>query len=90
MNHAQWETTRTRRALGERVETSPEYIEVAYALALGEALYNRCTELGLTQTEVAERRRHGTAQDFLDRGRRPRACPPCHCSSPSPRLWTRT
>ncbi|WP_428950966.1 helix-turn-helix domain-containing protein [Streptomyces sp. cg35] len=55
MNHSQWKTTRTRRALGERVTPTPEYVEAGYALALAEALYDRRTKLGLTQAQLAER-----------------------------------
>ncbi|MFJ5112983.1 helix-turn-helix domain-containing protein [Streptomyces sp. NPDC088551] len=55
MNHAQWKTRRTRKLLGETVEESPAYIEAGYALALGQAVYDRRTELGLSQTELARR-----------------------------------
>ncbi|WP_326610773.1 helix-turn-helix transcriptional regulator [Streptomyces scopuliridis] len=53
MNHSQWKTRRTRKLLGETVEESPAYIEAGYALALGQAVYDRRTELGLSQAELA-------------------------------------
>ncbi|MFS4107712.1 helix-turn-helix domain-containing protein [Streptomyces sp. PD-S100-1] len=55
MNHAQWKTTRSRRLSGAKVEPTAEYIEAGYALALAEAVYDRRTQLGMTQAEVAER-----------------------------------
>ncbi|AVZ74677.1 transcriptional regulator [Streptomyces lunaelactis] len=39
----------------ETVEESQAYIEAGYAFALGLAVYDRRTELGLTQTELARR-----------------------------------
>ena len=55
MNHSQWKTRRTRKLLGETVEESPAYVEAGYALALGQAVYDRRTALGLSQTELARR-----------------------------------
>lgn len=55
MNHSQWKTRRTKKLLGETVEESPAYIEAGYALALGQAVYDRRTALGLSQTELARR-----------------------------------
>ncbi|GAA2249747.1 hypothetical protein GCM10010232_41890 [Streptomyces amakusaensis] len=55
MNHAQWKTRRTRKLLEESVEESPAYTEAGYAFALGQAVYDRRTELGLSQTELARR-----------------------------------
>ncbi|WP_405806841.1 helix-turn-helix domain-containing protein [Streptomyces sp. NBC_00210] len=55
MNHSQWKTRRTRKLLDETVEESPAYIEAGYAFALGQAVYDRRTELGLSQTELARR-----------------------------------
>lgn len=55
MNHSQWKTRRTRKVLGETVEESPAYIEAGYAFALGQAVYDRRTELGLSQAELARR-----------------------------------
>ncbi|MFD9332407.1 helix-turn-helix domain-containing protein [Streptomyces sp. NPDC060065] len=55
MNHSQWKTRRTRKLLGESAEESPAYVEAGYAFALGQAVYDRRTELGLSQTELARR-----------------------------------
>ncbi|MBB5966244.1 helix-turn-helix domain-containing protein [Planomonospora venezuelensis] len=55
MNHSQWKTRRTRRLLGETIEESPAYVEAGYALALGQAVYDRRTALGLSQAELARR-----------------------------------
>jgi ribosome-binding protein aMBF1 (putative translation factor) len=55
MNHSQWKTRRTRKLLAETVEESPAYVEAGYAFALGQAVYDRRTELGLSQTELARR-----------------------------------
>src|SRR5882757_9756375 len=59
MNHAEWQTRRTRRLtrelLGETVEESAAYVEAGHAFALGQAVYDRRTALGLSQTEVARR-----------------------------------
>ncbi|NUP45189.1 MAG: helix-turn-helix transcriptional regulator [Streptomyces sp.] len=55
MNHSQWKTRRTRKLLGERVEESPAYVEAGYAFALGQAVYDRRTELSLSQSELARR-----------------------------------
>lgn len=53
MNHSHWKTRRSRKLLGESVEESPAYLEAGYAFALGQAVYDRRTELGLSQTELA-------------------------------------
>jgi transcriptional regulator with XRE-family HTH domain len=55
VNHSQWRTRRTRKALGETVEESQAYTEAGYAFALGQAVYDRRTELGLSQVELARR-----------------------------------
>lgn len=55
MNHSQWKTSRTRKLLGETVEESPAYLQAGYAFALGQAVYDRRTEIGLSQTELARR-----------------------------------
>ncbi|RBM22407.1 helix-turn-helix domain-containing protein [Streptomyces sp. PT12] len=55
MNHSEWKTRRTRRLLGERVEESSAYTEAGYAFALGQAVHDRRTELGLSQAELARR-----------------------------------
>jgi ribosome-binding protein aMBF1 (putative translation factor) len=55
VNHSQWKTRRTRKLLGETVEESPAYVEAGHALALGQAVYDRRTELGISQAELARR-----------------------------------
>ncbi|MFE7192320.1 helix-turn-helix domain-containing protein [Kitasatospora sp. NPDC057541] len=55
MNHGEWRTRRTKKLLGEPVEESAAYMEAGYAFALGQAVYDRRTELGLSQTELARR-----------------------------------
>ncbi|MGW1226794.1 helix-turn-helix domain-containing protein [Streptomyces sp. NPDC001478] len=55
MNHSTWKTRRTRRLLGETVEESAAYTEAGYAFALGQAVYDRRTALGLSQSELARR-----------------------------------
>lgn len=58
MSGARWRTLR-ERALREGVVEDPAVvaarIEIRYALAFGQALYDRRTALGLSQTEVARR-----------------------------------
>ncbi|MBW5485074.1 helix-turn-helix domain-containing protein [Streptomyces bambusae] len=55
MNHAQWKTRRTRKLLGESVAESSAYVEAGEGFALGQAVYDRRTELGLSQAELARR-----------------------------------
>lgn len=55
MNHSQWKTRRSRKLLGEQDEESSAYVEAGYAFALGQAVYDRRTQLGLSQTELARR-----------------------------------
>ncbi|MDH6120642.1 ribosome-binding protein aMBF1 (putative translation factor) [Kitasatospora sp. GAS204A] len=59
MNHSRWKTARTRALLGEQVAEGPEVaalrLEIRYARAFGQALYDRRTELGLSRAEVAGR-----------------------------------
>ncbi|MFC5662281.1 helix-turn-helix domain-containing protein [Kitasatospora misakiensis] len=55
MNHSAWRTRRTKKLLGETVEESAAYVEAGYAFALGQAVYDRRTELGLSQAELARR-----------------------------------
>ncbi|MFJ9694670.1 helix-turn-helix domain-containing protein [Kitasatospora sp. NPDC101183] len=68
MNHSQWKTRRTRELLGEQVEESPEMaafgLEMQYCMALGQALYDRRTALGLSHAEVA--RRAGMTEDEIE------------------------
>ncbi|MCQ4080360.1 helix-turn-helix transcriptional regulator [Streptomyces sp. RB6PN25] len=59
MDHARWKTARTREVLRDEVRESPAVtairLEVQYARALGEAVCERRTALGLTPSEVARR-----------------------------------
>ncbi|MBO8189287.1 MULTISPECIES: helix-turn-helix domain-containing protein [Streptomyces] len=55
MNHNQWKTRRTKQLLGEAVEYDQEYIDARLAGDLGQAIYDRRVELGLSQTELADR-----------------------------------
>ncbi|TQF04160.1 helix-turn-helix transcriptional regulator [Kitasatospora acidiphila] len=55
MNHSQWNTRRTRRLMGEAVAESRAYVEAGHAFALGQAVYDRRTELGISQGELARR-----------------------------------
>jgi ribosome-binding protein aMBF1 (putative translation factor) len=55
MNHSTWRTRRTRQLAGEAVEYDQEYVDARLAGDLGQAVYNRRIELGLSQTELAER-----------------------------------
>ncbi|GGV89536.1 hypothetical protein GCM10015535_43480 [Streptomyces gelaticus] len=55
MDHSQWKTRQTRKLLGEVVEESSAYVEAGYAFALGQAVHDRRTELGLSQAELARR-----------------------------------
>lgn len=58
MSHSRWKTTRELRLA--RGFTEPEEVadarrEVRLAMALAKAVYDRRTELGLTQTDLAAR-----------------------------------
>ena len=55
MNHSTWKTRRTWRFAGESVEYDQEYVDARLAGDLGQAVYNRRIELGLSQAELAER-----------------------------------
>jgi ribosome-binding protein aMBF1 (putative translation factor) len=55
VNHSAWRTRRDRALPGERAEESQAYVEAGHAFALGQAVYDRRTELGLSQAEVARR-----------------------------------
>ncbi|MBV6697356.1 helix-turn-helix domain-containing protein [Kitasatospora aureofaciens] len=55
MNHSQWKTRGARKLLREPVAESAAYVEAGYAFALGQAVYDRRTELGLSQAELARR-----------------------------------
>ena len=55
MNHSRWKTRRTRKLLGETVGESPAYREAGDAFALGQAVHDRRTDLGFSQTYLARR-----------------------------------
>ena len=55
MNHSEWRTRRTRKLLGEQVAESSAYVEAGYAFALAQAVHDRRTALGLSQSELARR-----------------------------------
>ncbi|WP_320780213.1 helix-turn-helix transcriptional regulator [Streptomyces sp. CRN 30] len=55
MNHSRWRTRRSRQIAGEAVEYDQEYVDARLAGDLGQAVYDRRTELGLSQTQLAER-----------------------------------
>lgn len=57
MNHSTWKSARSRRLAAEESteEYEKAYEEAGLAFDLGQMVYDRRTELGLTQTELAER-----------------------------------
>ncbi|MFF8999285.1 helix-turn-helix domain-containing protein [Streptomyces achromogenes] len=55
MNHSTWRTRRSRQLAGEAVEYDQEYVDARLAGDLGQAVYDRRIELGLSQAELAER-----------------------------------
>ncbi|SCD32905.1 MULTISPECIES: helix-turn-helix domain-containing protein, partial [unclassified Streptomyces] len=55
MNHSTWRTRRTRQLAGEVVEYDQEYVDARLAGDLGQVVHDRRAELGLSQTELAER-----------------------------------
>ncbi|GAA4662376.1 helix-turn-helix domain-containing protein [Streptomyces youssoufiensis] len=55
MNHSTWRTRRARKLAGEAVEYDQEYVDARLAGDLGQAVYDRRIELGLSQTDLAER-----------------------------------
>ncbi|MEU6441437.1 helix-turn-helix transcriptional regulator [Streptomyces sp. NPDC047046] len=55
MNHSTWRTHRARELANEAVEYDQEYIDAWLAGDLGQAVHDRRIELGLSQTELAER-----------------------------------
>ncbi|MFD6436206.1 helix-turn-helix domain-containing protein [Streptomyces venezuelae] len=58
MSHTRWKLARERKLLEGRVETpegAAERAEIRLAMTFAKAVYDRRTELGLTQAEVAER-----------------------------------
>ncbi|WP_181446863.1 helix-turn-helix domain-containing protein [Streptomyces sp. NTH33] len=55
MNHSTWRTRRARQLADEAVEYDQEYADARLAGDLGQAVYDRRIELGLSQTELADR-----------------------------------
>ena len=55
MSHSAWRTRRARQVVGEAVEYDQEYVDARLAGDLGQAVYDRRIELGLSQAELAER-----------------------------------
>lgn len=55
MHHSTWRTRRARQLAGEAVEYDQEYVGARLAGDLGQAVYDRRIELGLSQAELAER-----------------------------------
>ncbi|OWA12994.1 transcriptional regulator [Streptomyces sp. CS227] len=55
MRHNTWRTSRVGRLAGEPVEYDQEYVDARLAGDLGQAVYDRRVELGLSQGELAER-----------------------------------
>jgi ribosome-binding protein aMBF1 (putative translation factor) len=58
MNHTQWKLARERKLVGghtESPEVQAERAEIRLAMAFAKAVYDRRKELGLSQTEVADR-----------------------------------
>lgn len=68
MNHSRWKLAREKKLAEGHVEspeTTAERAEIRLAMAFAKAVYDRRTELGLTQAEVAERA--GLAQAKISR-----------------------
>lgn len=58
MNHTRWKLARERtlaEGYAESPEATAERAEIRLAMAFAKAVYDRRKELGLSQTEVAER-----------------------------------
>jgi len=58
MNHSRWKTLRERRlaeGFTEPVDVAEARNEIRLSMALAQAVHERRTELGLTQSELAER-----------------------------------
>ncbi|WP_328440166.1 helix-turn-helix domain-containing protein [Streptomyces sp. NBC_00444] len=67
MNHSTWRTRRARQLAGEAVEYDQEYVDARLAGDLGQAVYDRRLELGLSQAELAERAGMTQPQDWVFR-----------------------
>ncbi|MDJ0464915.1 helix-turn-helix domain-containing protein [Streptomyces sp. H27-C3] len=58
MNHTRWKLAREKKlakGYAESPEAAAERAEIRLAMAVAKAVYDRREELGLSQTEVAER-----------------------------------
>ncbi|KJY25742.1 MULTISPECIES: helix-turn-helix domain-containing protein [Streptomyces] len=58
VSHAQWKLSRDRKVaqgLAESAETARQREEIRLAFELGQAVYDRRSELGISQTELARR-----------------------------------
>ncbi|WP_055532831.1 helix-turn-helix domain-containing protein [Streptomyces graminilatus] len=58
MNHTRWKLARERKLTegdNESPEVRAERAEIRLAMAFAKAVYDRRTQLGLTQTQLAER-----------------------------------
>jgi ribosome-binding protein aMBF1 (putative translation factor) len=55
MKQSMWRARRARQLAGEAVEYDEEYVDARLAGDLGQAVYDRRIELGLSRTELAER-----------------------------------
>jgi ribosome-binding protein aMBF1 (putative translation factor) len=58
MSHSRWKLSREKKLAGgyaESPEIAAERAEIRLAMAFAKAVYDRRTELGLSQTELAER-----------------------------------
>ncbi|MEU0738200.1 helix-turn-helix transcriptional regulator [Streptomyces sp. NPDC006134] len=58
MNHTRWRPAREKQSaegFTESPEVAAERAEIRLAMAFAKAMYDRRTELGLTQTQLAER-----------------------------------
>ncbi|CAB40330.1 helix-turn-helix domain-containing protein [Streptomyces sp. SID7813] len=86
MNHSTWRTRRTGRLEGEAVEYDQEYVDARLAGDLGQAVYDRRIELGLSRTELAERA--GMTQPQVSRMEGATLCRRSRCCGAWPRPWT--
>ncbi|MBC3984263.1 helix-turn-helix transcriptional regulator [Streptomyces sp. AC563] len=55
MHHSTWRMRRARKLAGEAVGYDQEYVDARLAGDLGQTVYDRRIELGLSQADLAER-----------------------------------